>query len=311
MMRFLKRVDLSVLMLPCLAVCARAVAREEADSRTLKSRRIVRRLSGLSIILLSASAGFCDLSVPFAPMASQSNYLLEQANLHNPGGIDHSWNDKPLLDLGQRDLAGFRGEMSVRGRIAGGINWDDLPEGTEIASSSGVSLNIQGLPFDARINASTNGDPMTVAYREQPHPEPRDAGPVSGEKYIVEFDNINPNNLILQFQTEAGYELHGFGIALVNSGWSLGGAAITFFGGRTPLAQFGMDDGVIFLNHSTDDNFIGYWADEPITQVHITADDMVAMGRFDDIALIYTPEPGTVILLALGGLTLLRKRRRT
>ncbi|MBN2137576.1 MAG: PEP-CTERM sorting domain-containing protein [Sedimentisphaerales bacterium] len=275
-----------------------------------RSHKVVHLVQALAIMLLSAKAGF-GVVVPWISMASQPDYLLEQANLHNPGGIDHSWNDMPLVDPGQRNLADFRDEMSVGGRYGGGLNWDDLQPGTEIADGAGVSLDIFGLPFDARINAGTNGKSMTVAYKEQPQSEPKNAGPVSGDKYIVEFDNINPSDLALYFQTEEGYDLHGFGIVFANSGWSLGGATITFYNMRKQLAQFDTDDGVLFLDHSTDDNFIGYWGSEPITQVRITADDMVAMGRFDDIGLIFTPEPGTILLLALGGLALLRGHRQT
>jgi len=106
------------------------------------------------------------------------------------------------------------------------------------------------------------------------------------------------------------YQLQGFGMVLANSGWNYGGASISFYDPDDNSIDFDFADGVRFPDHSTNDNFIGFWSDTPITRISISADQNTFMARFDDVALVFVPEPGTIFLLGLGGMVLLRYRRR-
>jgi hypothetical protein len=231
------------------------------------------------------------LDVEWAPIASKSNYLLEVPNPYNGDGIEHSWADTSFRDPGQRDLAAFRDEMMQSGRYGGGMNWDSLPVGTEVASSAGVPLDIRGLPFDVRIHSTTNGKPIKVIEWELPPANPTASGAVSGSRFLAALDARDPREWKLEFDLPAGYALRGFGVVLANSGWDNDYGIITFYDGETPIAAFDWADGVWFPDHSTDDNFIGYWSSEPITAVHIVADEGMLLGRLDDVGLIFVPEP--------------------
>jgi len=174
----------------------------------------------------------------------------------------------------------------------------------------GVGLDIVGLPFEAHVLSTTNINSIEVIEWEQPPPNPTSAGSTSGTKLISHLDQSGPSEWMLEFQTPTDYPLQGFGIVLGNSGWNFGGASISFYDHKGDSIVFNPTDGVRFPDHSTDDNFIGFWSDTPITRVRISADQTTFMGRFDDVALIFVPEPNTIILLGLGGITLLRHLRR-
>jgi hypothetical protein len=250
------------------------------------------------------------LEIEWAPMADDPSYLLAPENFYNAGGIEHSWANATLRDPGQLDLASFREQMEQPGRYAGGIGWDSAPVGTEIANNQGVNLNIIGLPFEVNVLSITNINSINVIEWEQPPPDPTAAGSTSGTHLISHLDRSGPSEWILEFQTPEDYWLQGFGIVLANSGWNSGGASITFYDPEGNSTEFDFADGVRFPDHSTDDNFIGFWSDTPITSVKISADQTTFIARFDDVALIFVPEPNTIILLGLGSLALLRRRRR-
>ena len=97
---------------------------------------------------------------------------------------------------------------------------------------------------------------------------------------------------------------------LANSGWNYGGASIAFYDSDDNSTKFDFADGVRLPDHSTNDNFVGLWSDTPISRVRISADQTTFIGRFDNVALVFVPEPGTIILLGLGGMAILRPRRR-
>lgn len=250
------------------------------------------------------------LEIEWAPVAANPNYLLGPPNIYNIGGIDHSWAGAAFIDPGQRDLAAFREKMVQPGWYAGGMGWDSLPVGTEIANEQGVDLEIVGLPFEAHVLSMTNINSIEVIEWEQPPPNPTSAGSTSGTKLISHLDQSGPSEWMLEFQTPPDYPLQGFGIVLGNSGWNFGGATISFYGLKGESATFASTDGVRFPDHSTDDNFIGFWSDTPITRVRISAEQTTIMGRFDDVALVFVPEPNTIILLGLGGIAMLRHRRQ-
>lgn len=250
------------------------------------------------------------LKIEWAPMAANPSYLLEPPNIYNVGGIDHSWANAAFIDPAQRDLASFREEMDRPGRYAGGIGWDSLSVGTEIANMQGVDLNIFGLPFEVNVLSITNIYAIEVIEWEQPPPDPTSAGSTSGTKLISHLDQSGPSEWMLEFQTPTDYWLQGFGIVLANSGWNFGGATISFYGPKGESTEFNSADGFRFPDHSTDDNFIGFWSDTPITRVRISADQTTFMARFDDVALVFVPEPNTIILLGLGGMALMRRRRQ-
>jgi len=256
-------------------------------------------------------AGPCPaLEIEWAPIAADPSYLLEPPNTYNEGGIEHSWANAPFKDPGQRDLASFREEMEQPGRYSGGIGWDSLPVGTEIANVQGVGLNLIGLPFEVSVLSTTNLNSIKVIEWEQPPPDPTSAGSTSGTRLISHLNRSGPSAWILDFQTPEDYRLQGFGIVLANSGWNLGGASISFYDPEGNGTEFDFADGVRFPDHSTNDNFIGFWSDTPITSVRISANQDTFIGRFDDVALVFVPEPGTIILLGLGSMVLLRHRRR-
>jgi len=250
------------------------------------------------------------LEIEWAPIAADSGYLLAPPNIYNDGGIEHSWANAALKDPGQLDLASFREEMEQPGRYAGGIGWDSLPVGTEIANNQGVDLNITGLPFEVSILSITNINSIDVIEWEQPPPDPTAAGSTSGTHLISHLDRSGPSEWILDFEIPDGYWLQGFGTVLVNSGWNSGGASISFYDHEDNSTEFDFADGVRFPDHSTDDNFIGFWSDTPITRVKISADQTTFMGRFDDVALVFVPEPNTIILLSLGAIAIIRQRHR-
>jgi hypothetical protein len=250
------------------------------------------------------------MEIEWAPIAADPSYLLEPSNLHNVGGIEHSWANAAFKDPGQRDLASFREEMEQPGRYAGGIGWDSLPVGTEVANSQGVDLNLIGLPFEASVLSITNLSSIKVIEWEQPPPDPTSAGSTSGTRLISHLDRSGPSEWILEFQTPEDYWLQGFGLVLANSGWNSGGASISFYDLEGNSTEFDFADGVRFPDHSTDDNFIGFWSDTPIARIKISADQTTFIGRFDDVALVFVPEPNTIILLGLGCIALLRQRRR-
>jgi len=255
-------------------------------------------------------AGQCSaLQIEWAPIAADPGYLLAPPNIYNEGGIDHSWANAAFKDPGQRDLASFRDEMEQPGRYAGGIGWDSLPVGTEIANIQVVDLNLVGLPFEANVLSTTNSNSIKV-IEWPPPPDPTSAGSTSGTQLIAHLDPSGPSEWILEFQTPEDYWLQGFGIVLANSGWNFGGASISFYDPQGNSTEFDFADGVRFPDHSTDDNFIGFWSETPITRVRISADQTTFIGRFDDVALVFVPEPGTIILLGLGSMALLRQRRR-
>jgi len=241
-------------------------------------------------------------------MSADPSYLLAPENLNNAGGIEHSWANTILKYPGQLDLASFREQMEQPGRYAGGIGWDSLPAGTEVANSQGVDLNIVGLPFAVDILSITNINSIEVIEWEQPPPDPTSAGSTSGTKLISHLDRSGPSEWILDFQTPEDYWLQGFGMVLANSGYNSGGASISFYDTEGNSTEFDFADGVRFPDHSTDDNFIGFWSDAPITRVKISADQTTFIARFDDVALIFVPEPNTIILLCLGGIVFLRRR---
>ena len=255
-------------------------------------------------------AGPCPaLQIEWAPIAANPGYLLAPPNIYNAGGIEHSWANAAFKDPGQRDLASFREEMEQPGRYSGGISWDSVPVGTEIANIQGVDLNLAGLPFEATVLSTTNLSSIKVIEWQQPPPDPTSAGSTSGTRLIAHLDRSGPSEWILDFQTQEDYWLQGFGIVLANSGWN-SGASISFYDPEGNSTEFDFADGVRFPDHSTNDNFIGFWSETPITRVRISADQTTFIGRFDDVALIFVPEPGTIILLGLGGAALLRRRRR-
>lgn len=263
------------------------------------------------LITVFVLAGPCPaLIIELAPIATDPGYLLEPPNFYNVGGIEHSWANAALKDPGQRDLASFREEMEQSGRYAGGIGWDSLPVGTEVANWQGVDLNIVGLPFEANILSTTNSYSINVIEWEQPPPDSASAGSTSGTRLIAHLDRGGPSEWILEFQTSEDYWLQGFGIVLANSGWNNGGASISFYDPEGKSTEFDFADGVHFPDHSTDDNFIGFWSTTPITRVKISADKTTFIGRFDDIALVFVPEPNTIILLGMGGAALLRRRKQ-
>jgi hypothetical protein len=249
------------------------------------------------------------LDVDWAAPADEVNYLLAPPNVHNVGGIERSWAGVDLTDPGQRDLASFRQEMAQPGRYVGGVNWDALPLETVVASPKGVELNLIGLPFEAKILSSTDEDSMEVIEWEQPPPNATAAGSVSGTRFIAHLDRQGPGEWTLESHTPEGYGLQGFGLVLANSGWNYSGATVAFYDADGKTAEFGWDDGVRFPDHSTDDNFIGYWSPTQISRVQITAEALTILARFDDVALVYVPEPHTLLLLALGSVVSLRRRR--
>ena len=250
------------------------------------------------------------LEIEWAPMAENPSYLLEPPNLNNAGGIEHSWANAEPRNPGQLDLAAFREQMVQPGRYGGGIGWDTLPVGTEVANVEGVNFNIVGLPFEAGILSTTNRNSIRVIEWEQPPPDPTSAGSTSGTRLISHLDRSGPSEWILEFQTPEDYQIHGFGMVLVNSGWNSGGASISFYDPEDNSTGFDFADGVRFPDHSTDDNFIGFWSDTPITSIRIAADQTTFIARFDDVAMVFVPEPSTIILLGLGGMVLLRRRRQ-
>ena len=250
------------------------------------------------------------LEIEWAPIAANPNYLLGPPNIYNVGGIDHSWAGAAFIDPGQRDLTSFREEMEKPGGYAGGIGWDSLRVGIEIADMHGVDLDIVGLPFEAHVLSTTNMNSIDVIEWQQPPPDLTSAGSTSGTKLISHLDQSGPTEWMLEFQTPEDYWLQGFGIVLGNSGWNFGGASISFYGSKGESTEFNSADGVRFPDHSTDDNFIGYWSDTPITRIRISADQTTFIGRFDDVALVFVPEPNTIVLLGLGGIALLRHRRQ-
>jgi hypothetical protein len=273
-------------------------------------RMIVHFCCPVLIIVFLHACRCSALEIEWASISANPSFLLEPPNIYNVGGIDHSWAGAALRDPGQRDLAAFREEMNQPGRHAGGIGWDSLPVGTEIADGRGVDLDIVGLPFEVRVLSTTNLNSISVIEWEQPPPAPISAGSTSGTKLISHLDQSGPGEWMLEFQTPEDYWLQGFGIVLGNSGWNFGGATISFYGLKGESATFDAADGVRFPDHSTDDNFIGFWSDTPITRVRISADQTTFMGRFDDVALVFVPEPNTIILLGMGGMALLRQSRR-
>lgn len=200
--------------------------------------------------------------------------------------------------------------MEQPGRYAGGIGWDSLPVGTEVANRQGVDLNIVGLPFEASVLSTTNLSSIKVIEWEQPPPDPTSAGSTSGTRLISHLDRSGPSEWILEFQTPEDYWLQGFGMVLANSGWNSSGASISFYDSEGEGTEFDFADGVRFPDHSTDDNFIGFWSDTPITRIRISADQTTFIARFDDVALVFVPEPNTIILLGLGSMALLRRRQR-
>jgi len=255
----------------------------------------VRYMTILAIVALTQTG--LALDVPWAPMASESEYLLDVPNLYNAGGVEHSWADTPFRDPGQRSLAAFRTEMAQAGRYGGGLNWDSLPVGAEVASGAGMALDIQGLPFAIRIHSTTNGKSIKVIEWELPPANPTASGAVSGTRFLGALDARDPQEWMLEFDVPADYALRGFGVVLTNSGWNNGSASIVFYHGDTPIAEFGWADGVWFPDHSTDDNFVGYWSSEAITAVQIIADENVVLGRLDDLGLILVPKPKTATAL--------------
>jgi len=250
------------------------------------------------------------LDIEWAPIAVDSGYLLEPPNLNNVGGIEHSWANAAPRDPGQLDLAAFREQMLQPGRYGGGIGWDSVPVGTEVANVEGVNLNIVGLPFEVGILSTTNRNSIRVIEWEQPPPDPTSAGSTSGTRLISHLDRSGPSEWILEFQTPEDMWLQGFGMVLANSGWNSGGASISFYDPEGNGTGFDFADGVRFPDHSTDDNFIGFWSPTPITMVKISANKDTFIARFDDVAMVFVPEPGTIILLGLGGMVLLRLRRK-
>ena len=250
------------------------------------------------------------MEIEWAPIAADPSYLLAPPNIYNDGGIEHSWANAAFKDPGQRDLASFREEMEQPGRYAGGIGWDSVPIGTEVANSQGVDLNLIGLPFEVNVLSTTNLNSIRVIEWEQPPPDPTAAGSTSGTRLISHLDRSGPSEWILEFQTPENYWLQGFGIVLANSGYNLCGASISFYDPEGGSTEFDFADGVRFPDHSTDDNFVGFWSDTPISRVMISADQTTFIGRFDDVALVFVTEPNTIFLLGLGGMAILRQRRR-
>ncbi len=250
------------------------------------------------------------LEIEWATLAADPSYLLGPPNLYNDGGIEHSWANAAFKDPGQRDLAAFREEMVQPGRYAGGIGWDSLPLGTEVANRQGIDLDIVGLPFEASVLSTTNLNSIKVIEWELPPPDPTAAGSTSGTRLISHLDRSGPSEWMLEFQTPEDYWLQGFGMVLANSGWNSGGASISFYDPEGNSTEFDFADGVRFPDYSTDDNFIGYWSDTPITRVRISADQTTFIARFDDVAMVFVPEPNTIILLGLGGMVLLRQHGR-
>jgi len=258
-------------------------------------------------VLLASASPTCGLAVQWTAIASDPAFLLEFPNADNPDGIEHSWDGESLHDAGQRSLSSFRAEAAFTGRMGGGINWDDLADGTVVADSDGIELTVVGLPGDFRVTATTDEDTMEVEDWVW-NQDPDDAGPVSGSK-LVEALRDPDQVLTLEFQSSDGLELHGFGFTVVNSGWEAGAATFSYYSGSMLLGQFGPSDGIRFHDHSVDDNFIGYWSSQPVTKVRIQTDDMVLLGRFDDLGMILVPEPAALTLLALGGLAVIRRVR--
>ncbi len=253
-------------------------------------------------------------TVQFAPVASNPAFLLESENLYNPGGIERSWYGHVLTNAGQRDLAGFRQEMSTPGRYGGGVNWDGLPDRFEIANSMGVPLDVLGLPSPLRIMATTSGAPLTTATLTPPDPLPHHPAPTSGDNMIGRvyegwFSSSVSRELTLEFQPAGGLKLHGFGMVIVDSGADSGGLTVSFYNSDTLLDQFSANDGILFHNQPTNDNFVGYWSDTEITRIHMETSGTVIRGRFDDLGLVFVPEPSSLLLLGIGGLAVIRRRR--
>ena len=256
----------------------------------------------LIVALSLTSSSAADLTMPFIPPDPDPRYLLQTANLQNPGGIEHSWFSRPLLDPNQRTLAGLRQEMTAPGRFGGGLNWEGVANDTEIASPAGVNWDFSGLPGSFRIRATTSGNPLLVSV-------PGAGTPISGNTLIGTggvgcFESGTSPGLTLDVQPSLGLELRGFGMVLANSGWNLGGLTLSFYNGNTLLDQFSPTDGILFHDFSTDDNFVGYWSDTPITRITMQTDNQVLRGRFDDLAFVVVPEPSTWLLLAIGGMAL-------
>lgn len=273
--------------------------------------RIMMHFFYLVLFTVFVPTSLCPaMVIERAPIADDPNYLLAPPNIYNVGGIEHSWANAAFKDPGQRDLASFREEMEQPGRYAGGIGWDSLPEGTEVANTQGVDLNIIGLPFEVNVLSMTNTNSIEVIEWEQPPPDPTAAGSTSGTHLISHLDRSGPSEWILDFEISEGYWLAGFGLVLANSGWNSGGASISFYDPEGNSTEFDFADGVRFPDHSTDDNFIGFWSDTPITSVKISADQTTFIGRFDDVALVFVPEPNTIILLGLAGVAIIRHRKR-
>lgn len=270
-----------------------------------------RQLLALTGTLLFVSYAVADFTIPFTPMATESNFLLQTANLQNPGGIDFRWDGLALQDSNQRTLAEFRQEMVAPGRIAGGANWDGLPDNTPIADQTGVDWDFTGLAGSLRITATAIGGPIKVWDPDLPDwPSPSSGGNVVGRASDGAFESSTSTAMILEIQPSTGLELHGFGMVLVDSGRDGGGLTLSFYNVDTLLDQFSPSDGVLFHDSATDDNFIGYWSDTAITRISMEADSEVLRGRFDDLGFVLIPEPTALTLLGLGSLVLLMGRRR-
>jgi len=107
--------------------------------------------------------------------------------------------------LGQRDLTYFREEVEKPGQYAGGIGWDSVPIGTEVANSQGVDMNIIGLPFEVNVLSITNNNPIDVIEWEQSPPDPTAAGSTSGTHLISHLDRSSPSEWFLDFEISEGY----------------------------------------------------------------------------------------------------------
>jgi len=166
------------------------------------------------------------------------------------------------------------------------------------------------LPFEVNILSITNINSIDVIEWEQPPPDPTSAGSTSGTRLISHLDRSGPSEWILEFQTPEDYWVQGFGMVLANSGYNSGGASISFYDPEGSGTEFDFADGVRFPDHSTDDNFVGFWSDTPITRIRISADQTTFIARFDDVALIFVPEPNTIVIFGLGGIAILRQRRQ-